>query len=66
MKYTIFTSMIFLILFIFGAMVMVSQVKAEDNKTIEFDDRGGRRYWMMMSGDHNWYSILSKPVIKEL
>ena len=54
MKYTIFTSMIFLILFIFGAMVMVSQVKAEDNKTIEFDDRG----WPKILDDDEWRSQL--------
>jgi len=54
MKYTIFTSMIFLMLFIFGAMVMVSQVKAEDNKTIEFDDRG----WPKILVDDEWRSQL--------
>ena len=54
MKYTIFTSMIFLILFIFGAMVMVSQVKAEDNKTFEFDDRG----WPKILNDDEWRSQL--------
>jgi len=54
MKYTIFTSMIFLILFIFGAMVMVSQVKAEDNKTIEFDDKG----WPKILDDDEWRSQL--------
>ena len=54
MKYTIFTSMIFLILFIFGAMVMVSQVKAEDNKTIEFDDRG----WPKILDEDEWRSQL--------
>jgi len=31
---------LFLFFFIFGGMVMVSQVKAEDNKTIEFTDMG--------------------------
>jgi len=54
MKYTIFTSMIFLILFIFGAMVMVSQVKAEDNKTFEFDDRG----WPKILDEDEWRSQL--------
>jgi len=54
MKYTIFTSMIFLILFIFGVMVMVSQVKAEDNKTIEFDDRG----WPKILDEDEWRSQL--------
>jgi len=54
MKYTIFTSMIFLMLFIFGGMVMVSQVKAEDNKTIEFDDRG----WPKILDDDEWRSQL--------
>ena len=54
MKYTIFTSMIFLMLFIFGGMVMVSQVKAEDNKTFEFDDRG----WPKILNDDEWRSQL--------
>ena len=54
MKYTIFTSMIFLILFIFGSMVMVSQVKAEDNKTIEFTDRG----WPMILDEDKWRTQL--------
>jgi len=54
MKYTIFTSMIFLMLFIFGGMVMVSQVKAEDNKTIEFDDRG----WPKILDEDEWRSQL--------
>ena len=54
MKYTIFTSMIFLMLFIFGGMVMVSQVKAEDNKTIEFTDRG----WPKILDDNKWTSQL--------
>ena len=54
MKYTIFTSTIFLILFIFGAMVMVSQVKAEDNKTIEFTDRG----WPKILDDDKWTTQL--------
>ena len=30
-----FASIVFLILFMFGAMVMISQVRAEDNKTID-------------------------------
>ena len=50
MKYTIFTSMVFLMLFIFGGMVMVSQVKAEDNKTIEFTDKG----WPKILDDDKW------------
>jgi len=54
MKYTIFTSMIFLMLFIFGGMVMVSQVKAEDNKTFEFDDRG----WPKILDDNKWTTQL--------
>jgi hypothetical protein len=54
MKYTIFTSMIFLMLFIFGGMVMVSQVKAEDNKTIEFTDKG----WPKILDDNKWTSQL--------
>jgi len=54
MKYTIFTYWIFLILFIFGVMVMVSQVKAEDNKTIEFDDRG----WPKILDEDEWRSQL--------
>jgi len=54
MKYTIFTSMIFLMLFIFGGMVMVSQVKAEDNKTIEFNDRG----WPKILDEDEWRSQL--------
>ena len=54
MKYTIFTSMIFLMLFIFGGMVMVSQVKAEDNKTIEFTDRG----WPMILDEDKWRTQL--------
>jgi len=54
MKYTIFTSMIFLMLFIFGGMVMVSQVKAEDNKTIEFTDRG----WPKILDDDKWTTQL--------
>jgi hypothetical protein len=54
MKYTIFTSMIFLMLFIFGGMVMVSQVKAEDNKTIEFTDKG----WPKILDDDKWTTQL--------
>ena len=54
MKYTIFTSMIFLMLFIFGGMIMVSQVKAEDNKTIEFTDRG----WPKILDDDKWTTQL--------
>jgi len=54
MKYTIFTSMIFLMLFIFGGMVMVSQVKAEDNKTIEFTDKG----WPKILDDNKWTTQL--------
>ena len=54
MKYTIFTSMVFLMLFIFGGMVMVSQVRAEDNKTIEFDDRG----WPKILDEDEWRSQL--------
>jgi len=54
MKYTIFTSMIFLMLFIFGGMVMVSQVKAEDNKTIEFTDKG----WPKILDDDKWRTQL--------
>ena len=52
MKYTIFTSMIFLMLFIFGGMV--SQVKAEDNKTIEFTDKG----WPKILDDNKWTTQL--------
>ena len=51
MKYTI---MVFLMLFIFGGMVMVSQVKAEDNKTIEFTDKG----WPKILDDDKWTSQL--------
>jgi len=63
--------LIFLLILIVVSLfiVNVTSVRAEDNKTTDepvFTERGGRRYWMMMSGDHNWYSILSKPVIKEL
>ena len=41
---------LFLMLFIFGGMVMVSQVKAEDNKTIEFTDKG----WPKILDDNKW------------
>ena len=41
---------LFLLFFIFGGMVMVSQVKAEDNKTIEFTDRG----WPKILDDDKW------------
>ena len=41
---------LFLMLFIFGGMVMVSQVKAEDNKTIEFTDMG----WPKILDDDKW------------
>ena len=41
---------LFLFFFIFGGMVMVSQVKAEDNKTIEFTDRG----WPKILDDDKW------------
>ena len=49
-----FVKIVFLILFIFGAMVMVSQVKAEDNKTIEFTDRG----WPKILDDDKWTTQL--------
>ncbi len=54
MKHTIFVYMVFLMLFIFGGMIMISQVKAEDNKTIEFDDRG----WPKILNDDEWRSQL--------
>ena len=41
---------LFLFFFIFGGMVMVSQVKAEDNKTIEFTDMG----WPKILDDDKW------------
>ena len=41
---------LFLMLFIFGGMVIVSQVKAEDNKTIEFTDMG----WPKILDDDKW------------
>jgi len=59
----IMSVLLFLLILIVAGMFVV---KAEDNKRLNLMTRGGRRYWMMMSGDHNWYSILSKPVIKEL
>ena len=45
---------LFLFFFIFGGMVMVSQVKAEDNKTIEFTDKG----WPKLLDDDKWTSQL--------
>ena len=45
---------LFLLFFIFGGMVMVSQVKAEDNKTIEFTDKG----WPKILDDNKWTSQL--------
>ena len=45
---------LFLMLFIFGGMVMVSQVKAEDNKTIEFTDKG----WPKILDDDKWTTQL--------
>ena len=47
-------SIVFLMLFIFGGMVMVSQVKAEDNKTIEFTDKG----WPKILDDNKWTTQL--------
>jgi len=41
---------LFLFFFIFGGMVMVSQVKAEDNKTFEFTDTG----WPKILDDDKW------------
>ena len=51
MKYIKF---ILCMLFVFGIMVMVSQVNAEDNKTIEFDDKG----WPKILDDDEWRSQL--------
>ena len=45
---------LFLFFFIFGGMVMVSQVKAEDNKTIEFTDKG----WPKILDDNKWTTQL--------
>jgi len=45
---------LFLFFFIFGGMVMVSQVKAEDNKTIEFTDTG----WPKILDDDKWITQL--------
>ena len=45
---------LFLMLFIFGGMVMVSQVKAEDNKTVEFTDTG----WPKILDDDKWTTQL--------
>ena len=45
---------LFLFFFIFGGMVMVSQVKAEDNKTIEFTDTG----WPKILDDDKWTTQL--------
>ena len=45
---------LFLFFFIFGGMVMVSQVKAEDNKTIEFTDKG----WPKILDDDKWTTQL--------
>jgi len=47
-------SIVFLMLFIFGGMVMVSQVKAEDNKTVEFTDVG----WPKILDDNKWTTQL--------
>ena len=54
---TVFTSMIFLMLFIFGAMVMVSQVKAEDNKTIVDQSRTAGGYPKIL-GEGKWSTQL--------
>ena len=51
MKYI---KLILCMLFVFGIMVMVSQVNAEDNKTIEFDDKG----WPKILDDDEWRSQL--------
>ena len=45
---------LFLLFFIFGGMVMVSQVKAEDNKTVEFTDKG----WPKILDDDKWTTQL--------
>jgi len=45
---------LFLFFFIFGGMVMVSQVKAEDNKTVEFTDTG----WPKILDDDKWTTQL--------
>ena len=45
---------LFLFFFIFGGMVMVSQVKAEDNKTIEFTDMG----WPKILDEDKWTTQL--------
>ena len=50
----IFFIWLFLLFFIFGGMVMVSQVKAEDNKTIEFTDKG----WPKILDDDKWTTQL--------
>ena len=45
---------LFLFFFIFGGMVMVSQVKAEDNKTVKFTDTG----WPKILDDDKWITQL--------
>ena len=54
---TAFASIIFLILFMFGAMVMVSQVKAEDNKTIDEPKFTGGGFPKILDDD-KWSSQL--------